>query len=361
MRGVWLAIINLKTDLNLKIESEPNFAGYDRITSAELGHHPEAYYAYPESGIIVDGAPAGYLDDELAYIGMLGVEWWQGAQLEPTARRMYSEHAWGAYYERGTFVERSHLAAVCAFEWDDTVLLANSADPTASDFALDGELGLHDYEERVWRHLRDEYGDDAGFAEAQRMQTWAAKTCNFKRQSAGREPCYVPVAYETETCADEDGEDGLTLSALLGKEGVAGNACLEEVRRNAFAYAKSMGLLSALCRGDMDATSVCQAPTLDFAVDGDDEAYLDKLRAVQRRMQQERAEADADAEEMSLAASASAASVSAARRLRWDLACLALLLLLGAALLVWRRARTDSASRREQKAMARHDEYGSLL
>merc|ERR1719320_324078 len=80
----------------------------------------------------------------------------------------------------------------------------------------------------------------------------------------------------------------MTLAEMLAKHGVAGNSCLEEVRKNAFAFAKNMGVLLQLCRGDMDATTVCEAPRIDFVVDGDDADYIEKLRAVAQRMQRER-------------------------------------------------------------------------
>ena len=47
----------------------------------------------------------------------------------------------------------------CAVSFDDTLLSVNFEDPAESNFALDGKLGLADYEGRASHQLQDDHDD----------------------------------------------------------------------------------------------------------------------------------------------------------------------------------------------------------
>eukprot|EP00484_Ammonia_sp_Unknown_P020004 CAMPEP_0197030500 /NCGR_PEP_ID=MMETSP1384-20130603/9728_1 /TAXON_ID=29189 /ORGANISM="Ammonia sp." /LENGTH=623 /DNA_ID=CAMNT_0042459871 /DNA_START=16 /DNA_END=1887 /DNA_ORIENTATION=+ len=265
--------------------------GYDQIAVDELDEHPAAYFSWPKN---VDGIPGSELDDKLYYVPMEKMDWWEGDERNPTARSMYDEHDWLIQYERGTFLARSHLTALCTNDaWDESVLLQNSEETNAIIESLrgsNGESEVDRYQHRTWDYMdklwKDEtFGHD--FQEADYLQTWSAKTCNFQRQRLGKEPCYVPQEYEKCTQDDYERREEISLDELLQKEGVKGNECLEEVRTNMYGYAKMVNLVYELCTGQFDKYHVCEAPMIDFMIDSDDEVYYEALIANKQRMKME--------------------------------------------------------------------------
>lgn len=267
--------------------------GYDTIDSSDLDNYPAAYYPWPQEDL-QNGIPSSGLDDKLYYVPMDDITWWEGNIRNPTARKMWKETDWNMQYERGTFIARSHLSALCSNdEWDASIILENSDETNAAIEILraeDGESEVDRYQHKTWKYILNLMNDESTkdiYKETDYVQTWAAKTCNFQRQRQGMEPCYLPQEYEKCSIDDFKRKSELTLDELLKKEGVAGNVCLEEVRANIYPWAKSMDLLYEVCMGEFDEQIMCSSPKIDFMIDADDEVYYDKLLNIKSKMKQE--------------------------------------------------------------------------
>ena len=267
---------------------------YNHIDPTDLDDHPAAYYPWPQEDIRNgNGIPSSGLDDKLYFVPMEDLEWWQeDDEYNPTARTTWSEHDWNVQYERGTFLARSHLSALCDNNWDTGVILENSDQTNQAIDALrddDGESEVDRYQHKTWKYIERFMNDETmnGFDQKDYIQTWSAKTCNFQRQRLGKEPCYIPKDYEK--CSNDDYErrDEITIDELLSKEGVSGNDCLEEVRIKLYAWARTEGMIYDLCMGYLDKYHICNAPKIDFMIDSDDDIYYNKLMANRDRMNKE--------------------------------------------------------------------------
>eukprot|EP00485_Elphidium_margaritaceum_P001109 CAMPEP_0202697796 /NCGR_PEP_ID=MMETSP1385-20130828/11103_1 /ASSEMBLY_ACC=CAM_ASM_000861 /TAXON_ID=933848 /ORGANISM="Elphidium margaritaceum" /LENGTH=625 /DNA_ID=CAMNT_0049354343 /DNA_START=41 /DNA_END=1918 /DNA_ORIENTATION=- len=269
--------------------------GYNKIAPEDLDQHPSAYFEYPIASKKM-GVPSSGLDDALLYLPMHDLPWWEGKKRMPTARKLYDEQAWNMQYERGTFLPKSKLSIVCDNQedgWDSNVLVPNSEETKAIIEALrsHGDEGseVDVYQQRVWTEIErlKTLASFADYDDADWLQTWHAKTCNFQRQRRNAMPCYVPVDYEKCTDDDQVRGDAITLEELLQKDGVHGNTCLEEVRGNLYAWAKQSGLVYELCAGRFDDYHVCPLPVIDFMIDEDDAHYYDALLAMKEKMRSE--------------------------------------------------------------------------
>jgi len=278
--------------------------GYDQIDASELDTHPRAYFAYPpESENLF--IPRSELDDKLYYVPMDDIEWFEQEIYSPTARTMYAEDAWNIQYERGTFLARSHLNRMCDHPFDNEIIVQNSDETLAMikqlrmDETMTSEVDA--YEHATWKYLDKLMDADSEnvYSKKEYLQTWQAKTCNFQRQRVGKQACYLPIEYEQ--CSDEDyaRRHELSMDELLNKQGVAGNDCLEEVRFNNYAWAKSIGKLFELCNGELDEYFVCDPTDLniEFMIELDDDTYYRKLMAnKQQMMREQEANANEDLE-----------------------------------------------------------------